>query len=351
MRTIRGLIAVTLFLSIQNPLYAEEICDMMPSCEETEYGLDEIAIHAYEEPTLETPNVSQRLLHDRWYKQITERVDVYDAPNGNVVRSIEAGFNFVTALQEENGWTQINANEWVRSEFLRDSNWIISNFSGVFLDDVHLEYTIAWLLVNLYPSKFPGGPPAESNGRLYRYTRLTLYATAEVDGYEWYQIGVDKWVHQHHVARVLPVHRPLEVATERWISIDLYEQVVIAYEGDQPVFATLVATGLDRWPTREGLYHIYYRRTRDDMSGGKPGDDFYSLEEVPWTMFFDEGRALHGAYWHDGFGYRRSHGCVNLSITDAKWLYDWVAEVMGSTSSADVEQGPAVFVYSSGVYE
>jgi len=55
------------------------------------------------------------------------------------------------------------------------------------------------------------------------------------------------------------------------------------------------------------------------VSWGTVGEDFYSLEEVPWTMFFDEGRALHGAYWHDSFGYRRSHSCVNLSITDAKW--------------------------------
>jgi lipoprotein-anchoring transpeptidase ErfK/SrfK len=86
------------------------------------------------------------------------------------------------------------------------------------------------------------------------------------------------------------------------------------------------------------------------MSGGTPGDDFYFLEEVPLTMFFDDGRALHGAYWHDGFGYRHSHGCVNLSITDAHWLYQWVGNEMGSMSSADKEDGPAVYVFSSGEY-
>jgi lipoprotein-anchoring transpeptidase ErfK/SrfK len=135
-----------------------------------------------------------------------------------------------------------------------------------------------------------------------------------------------------------------------WISIDLYEQTVIVYRDETPIFATLVSTGLERWPTREGLLHIYYRHLREHMSGGVPGDDFYYLEEVPWTMFFDEGRALHGAYWHDGFGYRRSHGCVNLSITDAHWLYSLVAENMGSRSSPDRENGPAVYVYSSGQY-
>ena len=118
------------------------------------------------------------------------------------------------------------------------------------------------------------------------------------------------------------------------------------------MFATLIATGQDRWPTVEGVHHIYYRKTRKHMSGGVVGDDYYFLEEVPWTMFFDEGRALHGAYWHDAFGYRRSHGCVNLSITDAHWLYLWVAETFdGKLTSADVEEGPAVYVYTSDEYE
>ncbi|HRF96223.1 MAG TPA: L,D-transpeptidase, partial [Aggregatilineales bacterium] len=71
----------------------------------------------------------------------------------------------------------------------------------------------------------------------------------------------------------------------------------------------------------------------------------------PWTMYFDEGRALHGAYWHDGFGFRRSHGCVNLSITDARLLYDWVAEQYPDYVSSNVEEdGPAVWVYHSAPY-
>ena len=119
----------------------------------------------------------------------------------------------------------------------------------------------------------------------------------------------------------------------------------------QPDAATLVATGLPRWPTEEGTFNIYYRRTREPMSWGTPGDDFYALEEVPWTMYFDEGRALHGAYWHDGFGFRRSHGCVNMTITDAHWLYRWVAEEYETLNSPRAEDGgPAVYVYSSGVY-
>ena len=53
--------------------------------------------------------------------------------------------------------------------------------------------------------------------------------------------------------------------------------------------------------------------------------DYYYLEDVPWTMYYDEARALHGAYWHNGFGYARSHGCVNLGPGDALWLYNWAS--------------------------
>ena len=288
----------------------------------------------------------------RWYKQVNGTTDVYDAPNGNVIRTIDTGFNFITAIEETDGWTKINADEWVKTENLSNSGGNVSRFTGVLLPDGKLPYTVAWTLVNLFPSKVPGGDPRESNGMHYRYTLVYIYDTVDVDGFRWYQIGENKWVHQFHVAKIEPIEKPAEVDTERWISIDLYEQTLIAYQGDKPVFATLIATGQDRWPTVEGVHHIYYRKTRKHMSGGVVGDDYYFLEEVPWTMFFDEGRALHGAYWHDAFGYRRSHGCVNLSITDAHWLYLWVAETFdGKLTSADIEEGPAVYVYSSHEYE
>jgi hypothetical protein len=61
------------------------------------------------------------------------------------------------------------------------------------------------------------------------------------------------------------------------------------------------------------------------MRGGveKDGSDRYYLEDIPWAMFFDQGRAFHGEYWHDHLGYRSSHGCANLSFSDARWLYEW----------------------------
>jgi lipoprotein-anchoring transpeptidase ErfK/SrfK len=330
---------------------AQDDCMSPKACDGKALGLSSKEINAHPQPEVIPIPVSDKLLNDRWYQQVTkEKVDVYDAPHGNVIRAIEAGFNFVTSLRSQDGWTEINKDEWIESRNLTNSNGIVSHFSGVLLPDKPLEYPMAWALINFHPSKVPGGNPVDSNPLIYRYTRLNLYSSVEINGEIWYQVGVDQWAHQFNVAKIIPVERTKEIDTQLWVSIDLFEQVAIAYDGTQPVFASLVSSGLPRWETREGLYHIYYRHLREEMHGGTPGDDFYSLEEVPWTMFFDEGRALHGAYWHDGFGYRRSHGCVNLSITDAKWLYDWVAKAMGSRSSTDRENGPAVYIYSSGEY-
>lgn len=306
----------------------------------------------FTEPELNRLPLNLDLLNDRWYRRVNGRVEVFNAPNGQVVRVIEAGFNYVTILSDENGWSRINTDEYVRSENLQDINWGISRFTGVMLPEEGFEYTLAFTLINLYPSSEPGGDPRESNGLMYRYTPVYIYDIETVAGEDWYLIGADKWVHQYHVAKVHPLEEiPETVDTEIWVGIDLYEQVVTAYEGDTPIFATLISTGLDRWPTYEGTFHIYYRNPREFMTWGTVGDDYYALEEVPWTMFFDEGRALHGAYWHDGLGYRRSHGCVNMSITDARWMYEWVAEYMGKHRSSDVEDGPTVYVYSSGEYK
>lgn len=314
------------------------------------YGLTADEIDLIEIPDYDQLTIEEDRLNDRWYVEVTGQINIHDAPNGAVIRTLDEGFNFLTALRRDGDWTEINHGEWVNNAHLTYSNPIISNFTGIFIPEEGMEITPAWLLVNLYPSNEPGGSPRESNGLLYRYTMIHIYDEAEIDGWRWYQIGPDQWVQQTHVAKVVPLERPEDVTTEKWVGIDLYEQVVIVYEGDRAIFATLTSTGLPRWPTYEGTFNIYYRRVREDMTWGTPGDDFYYLEEVPWTMFFDEGRALHGAYWHDGLGYRRSHGCVNLSITDAHWLYNWVAEDFEKLNSPDIEEGPNVHVYTTGEY-
>lgn len=322
-------------------------CRVGVDCESGRFGLtaDEIAQQA--KPDITPVRVDQSIVFDRMYRRVNGAVSIYDAPNGNVTGTLDSGFNFITLISEQDGWAQIAADQWIQTENLT-MDVPTSLFGGVHLPETTLSYTIAWALINVYPAKTPGGPHTELNKLVRRYELVHLYDTVDVDGWHWYQIGEDAWVKQTQVARVIAVERPDEVDTERWFSIDLFEQVLVAYEDTQPVFATLIASGLADWPTNEGLFHIYIRYNRTLMSGAYGKPDFYYLQEVPWTMYFDNDIALHGAYWHDGFGYRHSHGCVNMSIMDAYLMYQWAAPEFDISIPEDT--GPAVYVYSSGQY-
>lgn len=327
------LMAITLLLSTM-PLMAQVSDD---------------AIEKDSTPAVTPLVVSERVLYDRLYRRVDGDLAFYDAPNGNLTNNMGTGFNFVTVAREENGWSTIGSNRWMPNEAL-STDVLISRFTGVLLpQETPLPYTVAWTLKHLRASRTAGGEASQQNPFMYRYTLVYLYDFVEVDGFRWYQIGKDQWVHQFNVAKITPIERPEEINTEKWVSVDLYEQTLIAYEGETPVFATLISSGLPQWSTNEGIFNVYVRYERTLMSGAYNRPDFYYLEEVPYTMYFDGDIGLHGTYWHDGFGYRRSHGCVNLSITDARWLYQWSADVRDFT----VENSPdlAVLVYSSDTYK
>jgi lipoprotein-anchoring transpeptidase ErfK/SrfK len=100
--------------------------------------------------------------------------------------------------------------------------------------------------------------------------------------------------------------------------VDPAEEVMVAYEGDTPVFATLVSTGKPGRATLEGLYPVWLKARHSVMRG-----EDYFVEEVPFVQYSDRAQGLHGAFWHDHFGERVTHGCVNLSMADAAWLFDW----------------------------
>jgi lipoprotein-anchoring transpeptidase ErfK/SrfK len=115
---------------------------------------------------------------------------------------------------------------------------------------------------------------------------------------------------------------PAPVAdSENWVDVNLSEQMAYAYRGHKLVNSFLVSTGTWEHPTVTGEYHIYVKYRYADMTG--PG---YYLPNVPYVMYFYKGYGLHGTYWHHNFGTPMSHGCVNFSIPDAAWLFDF-AEV------------------------
>lgn len=106
----------------------------------------------------------------------------------------------------------------------------------------------------------------------------------------------------------------------RWIDVNLSQQQIYAYEGDTLVNSFIVSTGLTDTPTVTGEFRIYVQVPLQDMSG--PG---YYLTDVPWVMFFYEDYGFHGTYWHSNFGTPMSRGCVNLSVADAEWLFNWAS--------------------------
>jgi LysM repeat protein len=106
--------------------------------------------------------------------------------------------------------------------------------------------------------------------------------------------------------------------SERWIDVNLSTQTVHAYEGQNLVRTFIVSTGTARTPTVTGKYRIYVKYKFADMRG--PG---YHLRDVPSVMYFYKGYGFHGTYWHNNFGTPMSHGCVNLTIEDAAWLFDF----------------------------
>ncbi len=105
---------------------------------------------------------------------------------------------------------------------------------------------------------------------------------------------------------------------ERWVRIDLGNQQVVAYEGRNPVNAFVISSGMRGTPTVTGEFRVRMKVSTQTMSG-----DGYNLPNVRWVMYFYQDYALHGSYWHNNFGNPMSHGCVNMTNADAKWIFDW----------------------------
>ncbi|MCI0570852.1 MAG: L,D-transpeptidase family protein [Myxococcaceae bacterium] len=139
----------------------------------------------------------------------------------------------------------------------------------------------------------------------------------------WARVEGGGWVARSElrVARTTPPPMDTPVGA-RWLDVDLDEQVLVAYEGDTPVYATLVSSGAPEHETPEGIFRIWLKFSETDMTG-RMGNDAYHVSTVPWTMFFQDDFALHTAYWHDRFGEPSSHGCINLAPQDARALYQW----------------------------
>ena len=140
--------------------------------------------------------------------------------------------------------------------------------------------------------------------------------------------------------------------TERWVEVDLNQQMAIAYEGATPVRAFLISSGVDDSPTVTGTFRIWAKIAMQDMRGGsRAAGTAYHVTEVKNVQYFYEDYSFHGTYWHSNFGTPMSRGCINMTEEDAKWLFDWASPLMydddddGWMFSTDANPGTLVFVH------
>ncbi len=140
---------------------------------------------------------------------------------------------------------------------------------------------------------------------------------------DWYVAGTYVTVVETEGTRIVSSTTP---PTTKSIVVDRSAQMLYAYDGNTVFMSATTSTGLNSTPTPRGVFTIFKKMPSRYMQGPLPNisDDYYDLPGVPWTMYFTEGgAAIHGAYWHDKFGTKYSHGCVNLSPEIARIVYEW----------------------------
>jgi lipoprotein-anchoring transpeptidase ErfK/SrfK len=168
----------------------------------------------------------------------------------------------------------------------------------------------------------PDGMPAR---QLDRWSVIPRRGDALLEAENgWVPLPDGGYIADDEIARLRHPPKPRQIGTnERWIAVDLQEQLLYAYEGEQLVRVVPCSTGKNG-NTKPGRYRIGWKRrlqTMQLMSGHVRVDD------VQWVMYYDRENsiAIHSAYWHSNFGRPVSHGCVNLPLDDAKWLFEWSA--------------------------
>ncbi len=155
----------------------------------------------------------------------------------------------------------------------------------------------------------------------YGTTVAALVAANNLPNPNFIWVGQRLKVTQGGSALPNPAPQPAPAPTAgRWIDVNLSQQRLTAYQGQTPVFTALISSGVPAHPTVVGTFAIQTKLVSTTMSG--PG---YWLPNVPYTMYFYAGYAIHGTYWHNNFGHPMSHGCVNVSTPNAAWLFGWAS--------------------------
>ena len=219
--------------------------------------------------------------------------------------------------------------------------------------EVTVPYVDSWWGINRNPFPAP---------RLY-YATTHWIAGIEIDkrdGGLWYKAYDHLYNAYYYIqpefVRIVPAEELMPLSPEvppedKFVEVNLSKQIVLAFEGNDIVFAARTSTGKGEFNTPEGWFTTFHKRPTAHMVGGESDAAMYDLTGVPWDTYITEnGVSLHGTFWHNDFGTPHSHGCINLSPQDAKWLYRWTLPVIppgkrfiyqpGAGTSVHIAQNP-----------
>jgi len=274
----------------------------------------ELSVNVYDKPTFSGTRVNRY-----WRDWILPITDI-------TIGTSEDSFNMV--------WYKVGEEGYVHSGVIQPvftiTNPVITQIpEGGTLAEITVPFTDAhW-------------DPGQDKPVAYRFYYATTYWVMEivqdVDGLPWYGVRDDKWEYMFYVPashmRLIPSNELIPISFNvpsqmKRIEVHIPEQVMIAYEYDQPVFMARVASGAvfsnGNYSTPTGRHQTFHKRASRHMARGNLAANGYDLPGVPWNSYITEdGIAFHGTYWHNNFGRPRSHGCINLTPQAAKWVYLW----------------------------
>jgi L,D-transpeptidase-like protein len=250
---------------------------------------------------------------------------VESAAAGRHDRLVERGFSFSVA-----GWKRIGKRRFIQTRNgelvpradmyrYRPSDYVGRHLKGRPSIPLGCSTRYKYAPVREAPSH-----RARRIDRLKHHSWVQIHEVRGRGKGRFYRIEQNRWVAAAHVQRVHISAPPKSIGPNvRWVEVLLRHQTLVAYEGARPVFATLVSTGRWHHQSPRGLFRARTKVAMAAMNNRKGAGELYRVDDVPWIQYFHEGFALHGTYWHNGFGQTKSHGCINLAPKDARWLFDW----------------------------
>ena len=210
------------------------------------------------------------------------------------------------------------------------------------LGEITIPFAESSYGINISPSPGP---------RLYYGTThwITAVVVDKIDTSLWYR-AFDAATKAYYYIRPQWVHiyQPEEISAlspqvheaEKHLEIYLERQLLLAYEWNVLVYAARVATGRKNYESPAGWFHTFHKRPTYHMFGGADEFSIFDLPGVPWDSYItDSGVALHGTYWHNDFGTPHSHGCINMAIPDAKWIFRWTLPTLPPGERLAIQPG------------